>query len=331
MPASTPHPLILAILLAPLAAAAQTQIWSAPAPAAAPQTTPPAATAPARAVAVGAAVLAQASGGWHRATVLETGPQGYKLRYDGWGAGWDEWLPPARLRLADGTPVAPPAGTPPAVTAPPPPPPPPSAVSPPMPPAPPAPNAPTAPTAPPPSADTAAAAYREGEQVWVSWTGSSHRARILQARGGQYLIRYDGYDSKWDEWVGAGRITGRIAGAATASGRPDADADDRTPPPAVAGARSPVGRWECATWDAGQINRIGGFTLAADGSYQDQNSRQSGRYSYQPASGRIAFLSGPQKIDAPISYQAQARNGAGMIRFDYGGGARLDCYRAATR
>lgn len=198
------------------------------------------------------------------------------------------------------------------------------------------------------------ASYQAGDQVWVHWSGTSQRARILQSRGDQYLIRYEGYDSKWDEWIGPQRIAGRITGGAqvnasggvrgnassgadTASGegadRASGEGADApgSEPAAQAGSGSPVGRWECATWDAGQLNRIGGFTLRADGSYQDQNSRARGQYVYRPADGRIAFVSGPQKTDAPIHFQPQARQGAGMIRFDYGGGARLDCYRAAGR
>lgn len=303
--------LLLPSLFVAFDAPAQTQVWSAPAT----QAAPPEVAAPGRAVATGEAVMAASSGGWYRATVLEVGASGYKVRYDGWGAGWDEWLPPARLRLPDGTPVVLAAAAVPAPAAP-------------LPPA-----ATPATPFPPGSVEAPRAApvgaYQVGDRVWVSWIGTSQRARILEQRNGQYLIRYEGYDSKWDEWVAPGRITGRVDAPAA-----QAQAPSTAPAPAATsgtGARTPSGRWECATWDAGALNRIGGFTLHADGSYQDQNSRASGRYTYQAASGRIAFTSGPQKTNAPVTFQPEARGGAGMIVFDYGGGARLDCYRAAAQ
>lgn len=190
----------------------------------------------------------------------------------------------------------------------------------------PAPRAP-APNAAATASPEAAGAWQAGDDVWVTWTGTSHKARILQARGGQYLVRYEGYDSKWDEWVGPGRIRGKVesrAAPVTGTGAQGAQQGQRQ-----AGSRSPLGPWECATWDAGQLNRIGGFTLAAGGTYTDLNSGQQGRYSFQEATGRIAFTSGPQKVDAPVTFDPEGRQGLGHIVIHYTGDARLDCYRAS--
>lgn len=312
-------PLLLLVgTLAPVPLSAQTQLWSAPA---APSARP-ADTGSARALRAGDSVMAFSGGGWYRATVLDAGPAGYKVRYEGWGSGWDEWLPTGRLRLPGGGAIAPPSRVPG-----------PSPV----------PSGPPGPTGSPrsgqptqaahdtPASDRAAAIYRAGDQVWVTWTGTSHRAHILQVRGGHYLIHYDGYDSKWDEWVGPGRIRGRVEGAAAQSGPSGASqsAHQGRGSQGRAGSRLPVGSWECVTWDAGQLNRIGGFTLAAGGSYTDLNSRKSGRYSFRESDGRISFTSGPQKVDAPVTFNPDARKGQGQIVFDYGGGAKLDCHRAA--
>lgn len=38
------------------------------------------------------------SGSWHKGTILETGNGKYKVRYDGWGSLYDEWISADRLR-----------------------------------------------------------------------------------------------------------------------------------------------------------------------------------------------------------------------------------------
>lgn len=51
-----------------------------------------------------------------------------------------------------------------------------------------------------------AATYQAGEQVQIFWEGRWWPGRILEAEGGRYKIRYDGYDEQWDEWVTAERL-----------------------------------------------------------------------------------------------------------------------------
>ena len=50
------------------------------------------------------------------------------------------------------------------------------------------------------------ATHTIGEIVKVEWGGTWWDARIIDARDGQYLITYTGFDSSWDEWVTAARI-----------------------------------------------------------------------------------------------------------------------------
>jgi len=47
--------------------------------------------------------------------------------------------------------------------------------------------------------------YRSGDAVQVLWKGSWYNAHVLQAKGSQLKIHYDGYGHNWDEWVGPGR------------------------------------------------------------------------------------------------------------------------------
>jgi len=69
--------------------------------------------------------------------------------------------------------------------------------------------------------------------------------------------------------------------------------------------------------------------LRANGEYQDLFYKGSGRYRYDDATRRITFTSGPQKTSAKITFNPEGHAGKGHIMFDYGNGARLDCYREA--
>jgi len=58
-------------------------------------------------------------------------------------------------------------------------------------------------------ASSEAAACSAGDKAQVLWKGTWYPATVLQAKGDQCKIHYDGYASSWDEWVGPSRI--RIA------------------------------------------------------------------------------------------------------------------------
>lgn len=51
--------------------------------------------------------------------------------------------------------------------------------------------------------------FSAADPVKVLWQGTWYDAHILKAKGGKYLIHYDGWESKWDEWVGLSRIKPR--------------------------------------------------------------------------------------------------------------------------
>lgn len=161
------------------------------------------------------------------------------------------------------------------------------------------------------AATTAATTYRVGEQVQVDWKGTWYKGTILETGSGRYKIRYAGYDASWDEWVPPARLR-------------------KTTQPTAAeqkAASSPVGRYQCATFDAGQLNIVAEFTLAANGTYVDSFRKGSGRYTYDAKTGRIRFLSGPQKTNAPVRFEAKSPRGKPWIVFSYPGGATLQCYR----
>jgi len=60
------------------------------------------------------------------------------------------------------------------------------------------------------AAGAAKAAFAAGDAVEVEWHGSWYPATVQEVKQpGRYKIRYDGYDSSWDEVVGPGRIRAR--------------------------------------------------------------------------------------------------------------------------
>jgi len=51
--------------------------------------------------------------------------------------------------------------------------------------------------------------YSVGQPVKVLWGNKWWNAKVLKVKGTRYYIHYDGYGSKWDEWVGPSRIRPR--------------------------------------------------------------------------------------------------------------------------
>lgn len=51
-----------------------------------------------------------------------------------------------------------------------------------------------------------AGAWKAGDKVMVEENGKWYPSTVLQVRPGEWFIHYDGYDAKYDLWVGASRI-----------------------------------------------------------------------------------------------------------------------------
>ena len=41
--------------------------------------------------------------------------------------------------------------------------------------------------------------WKPGDRVEVQWKGDWYQASVIEVKGNQYKIHYDGYDSSWDE------------------------------------------------------------------------------------------------------------------------------------
>ena len=51
--------------------------------------------------------------------------------------------------------------------------------------------------------------YKKDARVLVKWGGSWWKAHIKQIESGRYLVHYEGWSDKWDEWVNFNRIKPR--------------------------------------------------------------------------------------------------------------------------
>lgn len=180
------------------------------------------------------------------------------------------------------------------------------------------------------SESSAQETYAVGDTVDVSWAGGWYASVILAVRAGEYHIHYIGWESSWDEWVNPSRIrstkkTAPSSGTAAAPGKSSLPAPDKV------WSERPEGRYSCATFDAGQLNRIAEITLESGGRYRESVRGGSGRFDYNTSTRRVRFLTGPQKTDAPVTFDPTARAGKGWLMFDYGDGAKLHCYREALK
>ncbi|CAN5707577.1 hypothetical protein BH23GEM3_BH23GEM3_08770 [soil metagenome] len=106
------------------------------------------------------------------------------------------------------------------------------------------------------AAQAPAATYKVGDAVSIQWSASWWPGRVLAVEGERYRIRYDDYDSSWDEWVTAARLR-RPESAARPSPTPAPAAMVRPDPaprpttPAASGAAATQGiqgTWRYESW-----------------------------------------------------------------------------------
>src|ERR1700687_156285 len=48
--------------------------------------------------------------------------------------------------------------------------------------------------------------WRLGDHVEVQWQGDWYKAEVIEVKGSQYKIHYEGYAASWDEWIDKSRI-----------------------------------------------------------------------------------------------------------------------------
>ncbi|MFC5599202.1 Tudor-knot domain-containing protein [Deinococcus cellulosilyticus] len=151
----------------------------------------------------------------------------------------------------------------------------------------------------------AASVYQVGQKVQVEWHGQWFDATIVAlgtgTHQGKYKIHYEGYDQSWDEYVLPDRITVK-------------EAVDYS---------NPAGRYVCMAYEASsqQLQTRMEFTLHANGTYQELWEKKTGKWSLK---GETFQFTGVLNNKARATYVKQRK---GMVVFDWGKGAKLDCYK----
>lgn len=105
-------------------------------------------------------------GNWYPATVLSAKVNKCFIHYDGYGRNWDEWVGPSRIQITSSLGRG---------------------------------------IIPKNSAVVDIPGYQIGSPVQVLWGGKWWPAQVLQVRGNDLYIHYNGYGNKWNEWVGPNR------------------------------------------------------------------------------------------------------------------------------
>lgn len=179
-------------------------------------------------------------GRWYPGTVVEVDGAKTKVGYDGYASSWDEWAAPERLRAVGAEQTA---ATAKAESA----------------------GAATAVPAP------VSGAWKTGDRVEAYSSGKWYPGKIVEAEAARWKVTYDGYSSRWDEWLGADRI--RAPGAAA-----DPEAKSFAWPARPEGAKGGLqGAWlrtETFYWS-------GSLSLSNHGWFFTKN----GRFSRAPAGG----------------------------------------------
>lgn len=132
---------------------------------------------------VGDAVEIDWSGMWYKGTVKEVASGKYKVHYEGWSDTYDEWVGPERLRKTAGsgktvTEKEKPKEEKKATTE-------------------------TKTTG---DKTSDSPTYQKNQKVEINWSGTWYKGTILEVSNGKYKVRYDGWGSAYDEWVGQERL-----------------------------------------------------------------------------------------------------------------------------
>ena len=119
------------------------------------------------AVVGGAIEMFGADNKWYKATVMEISGDQYKVRFDGYTDG-DRWLKREHFRTLTKAAAAGPQAA---------------------------------------KQETAAGnGFTAGSMVEIFFGASWYMGSVLDVKDGKYKVHYDGWDNKWDEWVGSNRV-----------------------------------------------------------------------------------------------------------------------------
>jgi hypothetical protein len=127
--------------------------------------------------------------------------------------------------------------------------------------------------------------YSKGSKVEIKWGSGWYKGSVIDTKGDQYKVSYNGYNSSWDEWVKADRLRtpGAVAKLAT--------------PVKAATLSAPVDL-PVAKYHAFQSNGAGfsyQYTLILNSTTSYSINKHAGNYNFNRSTGVINFTSGPIK------------------------------------
>lgn len=143
----------------------------------------------------------------------------------------------------------------------------------------------------------------KGQAVSVLYAGTWYPAKVLDGPDpmGTCLVSYDGYGSNWDEWVNISRI--RPMENQTSAAAPAQQ------PTAPAVTTVPTGKYNCYTYDYGQLN----YT------YTDVLIQADGRYAVGSEGGSYTLSE-----DGTLSFTGTMANAVGKLSVKNNGKAQID-------
>ncbi len=122
-------------------------------------------------------------GKWYKASILDVSGNQYKVHYEGYDASNDRWITREQFRTINAPYI----------------------------------NTSNSSEIKPAVDQSIAALYAVGSKVEISWGGSWYKGSVLEVKGDQYKINYNGYGDSWNEWVRKDRLraAGSNSGAST--------------------------------------------------------------------------------------------------------------------
>lgn len=139
--------------------------------------------------------------------------------------------------------------------------------------------------------------YSKGAKVEIKWGSGWYKGSIVDVKGDQYKVNYNGYNASWDEWVKADRL--RLPGTEAKPAAPANAAKANAP------ADLPIGKYHAFQNDGAGFSYQ--YTLLLNSLSSYTINGRTGACSYNRASGIIAFTSGSIKGYAGI-YRAKNPN-----------------------
>ena len=147
-------------------------------------------------------------------------------------------------------------------------------------------------------------AYTKGTKVQIKWGTTWYKGSIIDVKGEEYKVTYEGYASSWDEWVKADRL--KLPG--TAAAKPVVINPGQKPAIAKGTPENvPMGEYAVYQMNGGSFAYQYRFTLQSGGKYHEYDD-DWGTYTYDAATKVLVFKTGPMEGYVGLYYTIRRNN-----------------------